>query len=225
MGNNNGQKRSNKITIPVNSQRLLNRALYAFLLLLISSCQQKTFDSETDYWAYLKAEENGYHYQKNIGAVSYTLTYRPTDILVKQELRDGFTQQTIDSLRNKYDDYMYFNLSLSANNQELLNSKVGNKNDFGAMVSQLAFGMGEKVHLISQKRDTVPIADYIYPRMYGMSNSTSMLLVYPKDKELLEQEYFHFKVEDLGFATGEISFKVASSPIKHQPQLKFDQIL
>ena len=205
--------------------RVVNLSFYLILIVSNVSCSEKEFGSEKELWAYVKEDVNGYHYQKSVGTVSYSLTYRPTDILVMQELSGKLSNIEIDSLRKKYDEYLYFNLSISSNGQELLNERVGNKGAFGNLVNQLAFGMGEKVDMISSKRDTLALLDYVYPRMYGMGNNTNMLLVYPKEKSLLNQEYFHFTIEDLGFSTGEVSFKVKTAPIKDQPRLKFDKIL
>ncbi|MGW9686763.1 hypothetical protein [Flagellimonas sp. 2504JD1-5] len=201
------------------------RAIVTISLILLIGCGQNTFDSEKELLSYVQKTANGYHHEKAIGNVVYTLTYRPTDVLVRQELGTSFSQEDVDKLREKYGNYLYFNLGMKANNQELLNSQAGNRNAFGAMVNQLAFGMGQKVHLISQKRDTIPMADYIYPRMYGMSNSTSMLLVYPKDKRLLEEEFFHFTIEDLGLATGEVGFKIPVKPLKNEPTINFENTL
>ncbi|MEO0901141.1 MAG: hypothetical protein AAFY00_03680, partial [Bacteroidota bacterium] len=201
-------------------KKLLRYCLVVPFLGLFISCKQNTFDTEQDLWAYIKDEANGYTYQKKVGNVLYSLTYRPTDVLVKQELGENLSQDKVSSLRSKYQEYIYFNLSMSANNQELLNTQAGDRNAFGAMVNELAFGMADKVHLYTQSKDTIPMVDYIYPRMYGMSGSTNLLLIYPRDKELLSQEFFHFSVEDLGFRTGEIRFKLPTKPFKSEPMLK-----
>lgn len=201
------------------------RVIMTIGLILLVGCGQNTFDSEKELLTYIQNTDNGYQHEKVIGDVVYTLTYRPTDVLVRQELGSSFSQEDVDKLREKYSNYLYFNLGMRANNQELLNSQAGNRNAFGAMVNQLAFGMGQKVHLISLKRDTIPMADYIYPRMYGMSNSTNMLLVYPKDKKLLEEEFFHFTIEDLGLATGEVGFKIPVKPLKNEPTINFENTL
>ncbi|MGX1931309.1 hypothetical protein [Flagellimonas sp. 2504JD4-2] len=198
------------------------RVIMTIGLILLVGCGQNSFDSEKELLSYVQKTANGYHYEKAIGDVAYTLTYRPTDVLVRQELGTDFSREDVDKLREKYGNYLYFNLGMRSNNQELLNSQAGNRNAFGAMVNQLAFGMGQKVHLISQKRDTIPMADYIYPRMYGMSNSTNMLLVYPKDKRLLEEEFFHFTIEDLGLSTGEVGFKIPVKPLKNEPTINFE---
>ncbi|WP_373518416.1 hypothetical protein [Pricia sp.] len=195
--------------------------LEVFVLLFIASCSQKSFHTSEDLMVYVSNPENGYRQEKSINGVEYSITYRPTDILVKQWLGDNPSQNDVDSLRKKYNKYMYFNFSLAKNKQEILNSLVTNKEDFGKMVNQLAFGMNERVHLFSSNKDSIAIADYIYPRLYGMSGATSMLLVYPKDPKLMANEFFHFTVEDLGLATGEISFKIPTKPIKNEPKLKF----
>ena len=197
------------------------KCLVLVLLGVLVSCNQKQFDSEKEFWAHIKDPENGYYHEKTMDHITYTLTYRPTDILVKQALGDQYTKQIIDSLRQKYEDYFYFNLSMSAHGQELLNTQVGNRNAFGAMVNQLAFGMGQKLNLITQAQDTIPLLDYVYPRTYGMGRSTDMLLVFKCDQKYMDQKYLRLTIEDLGFGTGEIAFKLATEKIKHQPKLTF----
>jgi len=192
------------------------------LLVFIFSCNHKTFNTETAILAYIQDETNGYTQQKTINGIDYTLTYRPTDMLVKQELGDSIFQKKIKQLRNKYAKYMYFNLSMSANNKELLSVAPKNRNEFGAMVNQLAFGMNEKVHLYTQSKETIELADYIYPRMYGISKATTIMFVYPRDKRTLQNEYLNFTVEDLGLYTGEVKFKLPTDKLINEPKLAFN---
>ncbi len=107
---------------------------------------------------------------------------------------------------------------MSKNNKELLSTAPKNRNEFGAMVNELAFGLGEKVHLYTQQKDTIALADFVYPRMYGMSRSTDVLLVYPRKQ--LNDEYINFTIEDLGLDTGEVKFKVPTTSINNEPKLK-----
>ena len=109
---------------------------------------------------------------------------------------------------------------MSKNNQEVLNALVRDKGEFGAMVHQLSFGMEDRVHLFTEKKDTIEMTDFIYPRMYGMSNSTDILFVFPKQNSL-ESKTLNFTVEDLGFYTGEVKFKIPTEKIKNQPQINF----
>ncbi len=191
------------------------------MLILFFSCNQKTFNNETAMLEYIKDKTNGYTQHKTINGVDYTLTYRPTDALVNQELGDSITKSKVEALRSKYKKYMYFNVSMSQNNQELLSTAPKNRNEFGAMVNQLAFGMNEKVHVYTPTKDTLEMADFIYPRMYGMSRATTIMFVYPRDQKALKSEYLNFTIGDLGLYTGEVKFKISTDKLNNEPQLNF----
>lgn len=197
-----------------------NRLLFLFLLITIVSCT-KTFDTQEELYRYIQDEDNGYNYKKTVAGVDYVLQYRPTDLLVKQELGDKTDAVQVDKLRQKYNKYLYFNLSMSKNNQELLNGVARDKAKFGQMVNELAFGMEEKVHVYTPEKDTLAMADFIYPRMYGMSNATSIMIVYPRDAKYMTQDYLNFVIEDLGLDTGDIKFKLNTQALANEPQLQF----
>ena len=203
----------------------MKKLVYLAFVLIICSCSSKSFDTDEALWEYIRDTEHGYIFQKNVNGVDFSLLYKPTDLLVKQEFPSSTPQdqkdEEIQKLRDKYEKYMYFSLSMSKGGQELLSSAVSNRNEFGAMVNQLAFGMGEKVHLFTSKKDTIPIVDFIYPRLYGMTRSTDILLVYPRDKKYLNEKYLNLTIEDLGINTGEIKFKIVTEKIVNQPHLKF----
>ncbi len=194
---------------------------YIGIVCIMISCGGKTFDSEAAMWTYLKDPENQYIQTKEVNGVSFSLLYKPTDLLVAQELTEDKNQQQIDSLRKKYGEYLYFNLSMSRGNQELLTGMAGNRQQFGSMVNQLAFGMEEKVHMYTPHKDTIAMADYIYPRMYGMSGATTMLLVYPREEKIEKDTYINLTIEDLGLYTGEVKFKIPIKVITNEPQLQF----
>lgn len=200
---------------------MVKNSLLSVLLVLISTSCSKTFDTQEEMNEYLKDEDNGYNYRKTVIGVDYVLQYRPTDLLVKQELGDKTDASQVDKLREKYSKYMYFNLSMSKNNQELLNGVARDKAKFGQMVNELAFGMEEKVHVYTPEKDTLAMADFIYPRMYGMSTATSILIVYPRDVKYLNQDHLNFVIEDLGLDTGDIKFKLNSKALQKEPQLQF----
>lgn len=184
-----------------------------------SACYQKTFDSKEVLMKYLQNEENGYIQKKTVNGVDFSLMYRPTDLFINQELRKFKKTNDIDSLRRKYNNYFYFNLVISKNQQDILSSMVTEKIEYDSMVNQLFFGIKEKMHLVYEN-DTLPILDYIYPRNYGMSNNTSILLVYPKLK-YKDEDNLKFILEDLGLYTGDVTFKLSLSNILDEPQLRF----
>ena len=197
-------------------------SIYLFVLILFASCGGKTFDSTEELTHYISDESNNYCYKKTIQGVEYALQYRPTDLLVKQEIGESKDINQIEKLRKKYGKYMYFNLSMSLNNQELLSNVARDKAKFGQMVNDLAFGMDQKVHLFTKANDTLAMADFIYPRMYGMTKSTSLLIVYPREKQYLKDEYINFTIEDIGLSTGEVHFKIDTKALTNEPQLRFN---
>ena len=159
---------------------------------------------------------------KSVNGVNYELTYRPTDLLVEQELGQSKDVEKIARLREKYGKYLYFNLSMSINNNELLSTVADNQAKFGHVLRDLTFGMEEKINVYTIDKDTIPMADFVYSRMFGMTKSTSIMIVYPNEKKYLEEEYLNFTVEDLGFDTGEVKFKIKTKAILNQPKLRFN---
>ncbi len=201
----------------------MGKFMIFWLLLGISlcSCKQETFSTQAELLQYLHGEDSEYVQEKTINGVTFSLAYRPTDMLVAQEINEEINSEELAALREKYKGQLYFNLSMSARNKELLSSIPNNRNEFGAMVNQLAFGMGEKAHLITQRKDTLEMQDFIYPRMYGMSNATTIMFVYPRKEESLKEDYMHFTLEDIGLQVGEVKFKIPTDIIKEEPKLSF----
>lgn len=197
-------------------------SLFILFILIFSSCGNKSFDTTEEIFAFIAEEGNGYKYTKEVNGVDFTLQYRPTDLLVNQEIGDSISKDKVKSLRQKYEKYMYFNLSMSKNGRELLSNVVGDKSQFGQMVNDLAFNMNEKVNLYTNEKDTLTMTDFIYPRMYGMTNETTIMLVYPRDEKYLKEDFLNFTIEDLGFYTGEVRFKIDTAPLKSEPQLNFN---
>ncbi len=191
------------------------------LILIISSCGNKSFDTAEEMVAFISDEKNEYCYEKEVNGVKYILQYRPTDLMVGQELVNKSDENEIIKLRDKYKKNIYFNLSMSTGGKELLNNSSIDRNKFNQMVNDLVFNMSKKVSLYTSEKDTLPIIDCIYPRMYGMSNSTTILMIYPRDKKILDEEYFYFTVQDLGLNTGEINFKIYTKQINKEPKLNF----
>lgn len=200
---------------------IIRNSLLLLIVMLFSSCRNESFDNAEELAAYIADEENGYCYKKEVNGVNYMLQYRPTDLLVQLEMGDSISEPMIQELRDKYNKYMYFNLTMSLNDKELLSNVVRDKQQFGQMVNDLAFNMDAKVHLYTPDKDTLEMADFVYPRMYGMTNASTILIVYPKDKEFLLEDYFNFTIEDLGLDTGEVKFKIITKPLRNEPIIRF----
>lgn len=190
--------------------------------LLFAACGSKSFKDESELLDYIKDPSNKFFFTKSINEFQYSLLYRPTDLMVNVDLNNNFSkeEEIIDSLRESYHQYIYLSLSMSKGNRELLSSVPKNRNDFNQMSRQLTFDMRDKVHLYTQDKDTIDMIDFTYLKMYGMSQSTDLLFVYPRDKKHMKKGYLNFTIEDLGFYTGEVKFKIPLKEINNEPRLK-----
>lgn len=199
-----------------------NLVIYISLFLFIG-CADKTFEDRDSLLEYLKEFDNGYCLRKKVNGFRYDLMYKPTDLLVFQELSSekNYDLHDVVRLRNKYGKYMYITLSISKNNKELLSSTPKNRKEFTDMVHRLVFKMKKSVHLFNQNKDTLEMLDYVYPRLYGTTRSTEILFVYPKDKKYLNNEFLYFTIEDLGNYTGEIKFEIKTNKILNEPSLDY----
>jgi len=196
------------------------------LLGFVSCDTNKTFKSKEEMLRYLKEGDNNYMQYKTVNGIDFSLLYRPTDLLVSQEIEGEQVETSrIDSLREHYGKYLYFNLGISKHNKDILNVLPKNQAEYGALVNQLAFGMRNKVHLFTQNRDTIPLVDFIFPRMYGMSKSTNIMLVFSKDEKKMSTNFLNLTIGDMKLNTGEIKFKISSDHIKNEPQLSFKKLI
>lgn len=190
----------------------------AFLIMLFFCSCHKDFETREAIIAHILEEENGYRFTKNINGVTFTLQYRPTDLLVEQEIKDS-NAAAVEDIRESYSKFLYFNLSFSKNGNEILNGMAGNRDEFGQLINQLAFGMDDNIHLVTSAKDTIKMIDYNFSRTYGLSDSNSLIIVYPRTEEVLNKEYFNIIIQDLGLSTGDVAFKVKTKPLKNEPSL------
>ncbi|MEN1784861.1 MAG: hypothetical protein AAGF77_06930 [Bacteroidota bacterium] len=190
------------------------------MVLLLWGCGSQEFESKAALMAYLRDPGNGYHLTEHVNGVDYALTYRPTDLLVTQSLSANSSKEEIDSLKTVFGDQLYFNLSISKAGKEVLNTFAGNRRQFGAMVNQLAFGLSNKVQLLTAKRDTIAMISHLYPRLYGMGGGNTILMAFPRDERLFKGETFQLSVTDLGLGGGKLNFEFKSKAIANEPKIK-----
>lgn len=185
------------------------------------SCSSNTFDSQEELLSHINDLDNNYSQEKVINGVKFKLTYKPTDLMISQELGESGSQDEINKLKSHYEKYLYFNIGMSKNNRELLSTVPKSRQEFGSLTNQLIFGMQQKIHLFTEEKDTLHMIDYTYPRLFGISKSTSLLLVYPRDESLTETDFLNLTIEDIGLFTGEVKFKILAKLLRNEPKLAF----
>ena len=71
----------------------MKRLLSIIAILFLCGCSSKSFKTEQELWDYIKNPEHGYFQKKHINGYDFSLLYKPTDLLVQQELSDEMQGQ------------------------------------------------------------------------------------------------------------------------------------
>jgi hypothetical protein len=177
-----------------------------------------------DMHAYIQDSDNGLLKSEEVNGIQAMLWYRPTDMLVHQEIgEEQVTQRAVDSLRNKYNKHHYFLLSLSKQNKEALHTAPGSMSEYSELVQTLSFRMNNYVNLTTNKQDTIPVGDFILDRTYGLSSATSLLFVFAADKTI-KSDWIQFNLNEFGLGTGNQRFRFALDDIENTPTIKFNTL-
>jgi hypothetical protein len=188
--------------------------LFVFVGFTLTSCFGSKALDEKQLREYINNEENGL--KKTVAYENYTIsmTYRPTDLIVKQQMNQN-SQHEIDSLRKIYSKYVYFTMTIEKDGKDLETDFAMNPSQFSSMISYLSAQFGSNISLETEG-GREPIKEYVYVRSYGTGPS-NFLLVFDKPQE----SDFTILVEghDIGF--GRTTFSFNKSDIEQTPNLKF----
>jgi len=205
-----------------NRRMILQLVVASVLTMSVQSCSAPSYLSEKDLKAYLLDRDNGLSKEHVLKGNKSIVTYRPTDLLVLQEAR-GTTKvdsSTLARLQQKYQNHYYFILSLSKDNKEAEYQQQG-MGQFSDLVQTLSFRMPEHVNMTTNSRDTIPVGDYIYPRTYGMSNASTLMFAFNKEK-IKNTEWVQFNLKEFGLGIGNQNFRFKTSDLENTPRIKFE---
>lgn len=190
-----------------------NNFIALILLFIISSCN-KNFDTQEEMMDYIKDERNGYSQTKTINGITVNITYKPTELMVYQEsVNKNYSKAKKNLLKMKYDKCIYFIVSYSKNDKEILSTISNSREQFNSVQNTLSFQMDEKMSLVNNKSDTIPLIGFNFPRTYGMARSTNLLFVFERNSTVKESSKFYFNITDIGVGIGDITFKYDSNII------------
>lgn len=195
------------------------RLYLAVVCIVFFSCGQKEL-SPAALQSYIAEEDNGLNKSVAVNGTQVTVTYRPTDLWVHQEIEDEVISiPELDSLRKKYSAYYYFILSLSRNNKEALH-QVSGMVAYSELVQAMSFRMPQYVTLTTTKQDTIPVGDFMLNRTYGLSATTDMLFVFNSAKAK-DSKWVQFNLNEFGLGLGNQRFRFAIQDLEETPQLNF----
>lgn len=196
------------------------------MLLLLTGCVDHKHYSEADLQEYVLTEDNGLTKIYESGEAKIVVTYRPTDLLVAQELGNvsNYSIEEIQALRNKYGQYAYFILSISSGNKEALYSGNLAYEQFSNLVQNLAFRLDQYANLTTSASDTIPVADFVFPRTYGAGSATSLMAVFNK-QDFTKSKWVQFNLKEMGLGLGNRKFRFVTQDIESAPNIDFSHYI
>lgn len=211
-------KCSPDLTSSTVESRLISFILIVSCLVAFWGCQSLP-QTPDELAAYAQDPQHGLVQEKQVGPVRMRVQYRPTDLLVAQELPESREAEQIKALRAKYGQYAYFILSFSQDNQEALYQRA-DYGQFSETLQNLAFRMNRFTQLTTAQQDTIPLADFAYPRLYGHGSSTQVMLVFDREK-IPDDDWVQLTVEDVGLGTGRQHFRFDIEQLHRAPTIDF----
>jgi hypothetical protein len=202
----------------------------AIMLLLLASCSKKKVSTE-EYLKYINQPENGLITTKKVNGFVLSLKYLPPEYLTAKELADLTTkknQVVKDSLLKYNRQYKTFLLTFSpdeekGNHNDVMLDGVKNYEEFSQKVEQMNFGMGEYIHLKTDKGTYAPVLTNL-ENTYGLSKARSLTLVFTPQKNAEEfkgLKEWDIVYEDDLFGAGILHFVITQADIEKLPELVF----
>jgi hypothetical protein len=201
---------------------LFSRAVVALLATGVVACSPGALEAPA-LRAYVQDPTHGLVQRTTVGGAEVVCTYRPTGLLVAQELANQPTSEaTLDSVRQAFATKRYFSLSLSQGGTEIENQYVTEPATFANTLAYLNTGIAEDVFLVTAAQDSVPALASTYPRQYGSTGRSTVLLIFDASRLPLNQD-FHLTFRADRFGLGTLRFPFTAADLADVPQLKLPQ--
>ena len=189
--------------------------------LLLGSCTAPLPAAE--YRAYLADYTHGLTHTAEAGGATVTCTYRPTPLLVLQDLASVpvATPSVRDSLAHAYTGKTYCTLTLARQGSEIENQFVNDPAAYQQILTYLNTGIATDAFLTTTPLDSVPAAASLYIRQFGTTGHSTLLLVFDTHR-LTPQKGFHLTLHGQRLGLGTLRFPFSGTDLAALPALKFD---
>ena len=188
--------------------------LSAAVLLTFTACNGVGKLDEVGLRAFVQDEENGLKQLKTDGVFKVTATYRPSDLIAKQQM-NGDQAAEFDSLANVYSRYTYFVVDITKNGKDLETALASEGSDVSSRINYLSSQFSEKFH-VAVGNKLVPVTEFIYARSYGITGSQFLIAF-----ENIPMTDFQLLINGRELGFNELTFDFEKDYIKRLPRLQF----
>jgi hypothetical protein len=190
--------------------------------LLLGGCTAAPL-SPTAYHAYLADPAHGLIHTVEVNGTTITCAYRPPDLLVLQDLAStpAAGPATRDSLARAYAGQTYCTLTFARDGQELENQFVSQPLLRQRIIDYLHHGIAADAFLVTSPRDSVPAAASFYVQQFGLSNHSTVVLVFATPQRPPTQD-FHLLLQGQALGLGRQRFAFTAPDLAALPPLRYD---
>lgn len=184
--------------------------IWVSLMTAAVSCGPKVLE-EADLMEFIKDGDNGLMKAVKQDDFEITLTYKPTDVIVKQQMENSSQR---DSLRDVYSQYIYFTLTITKYGKDLESIFAHDLGTFASKIEYLTSQFSQNITLRTSSA-TSSVEDYLYVRSFG-SGPSNFLVVFKKP----EKDRFKIIVNGVHLSFGQTEFSFNQSDLENVPHLK-----
>lgn len=194
-------------------------ALFGISLVALTSCTPSHLP-EDELRAWVADPAHGLLQEQVRKGIAIRMGYRPTDLLVAQELKahPQATAEEAASWRQHYSQFQYFILSFSVQGSEALYTTMSDQGQFSQVLQNLSFRLPEYAQALDENGEEIAIADFQYSRTFGHGTSTSVLvaLAPAEDQDMSE---INWNLTDPGLGFGAAHFSFSGRTLRKAPKL------
>lgn len=193
------------------SNMKINNPLLLIALLISTLCSCKpSVSSKTELIEYINKPENELSVVKELNDIKVSCSYYPVSLL-NQQLKENVN-------KNKKTEYIYFNISFSKDDKELL--KQLEYSLYSEMVQVLSFRMSNYISILGNTQQPLVPVDCFFQNTYGLSQANELLVVFNK-KDLEEQAVLKLQIMEFGLGLGNQIFEFNNQKIEEIDQITY----
>lgn len=190
--------------------------------MLLTGCFQKSLTPK-DYFNWAKTEESGLTQTKSGNGVSFNLQYRPVDLLIANEIKNGITKELdYEKRRGELGTLGYFLLKIESGEQDLLMHDATDEQEYVKRVNYYSLDFEQDIIAVAGT-DTIPCVLYQFENAYGITPYVNISLAFPGEfMEANREKNVEILIYDRVFGNGLLRFNYNENTFQNVPELAID---
>jgi hypothetical protein len=177
--------------------------------------------TEEALMAYIRDPGYGLYRKESRGGFEISAMYKPTDLLVAQELGGAMpSPEQVTGLRKRYGAFCYFVVGLAKDGQDALYASSDHYAEFSDQLQKLSFRLQDFIYMTTSSDDTCQLLDYHFSRMHGMGGSTQVLLAFDRPT-MADADWVQLNLKEMGFGTGRVNLRFGMKDMLRAPSIDF----